>query len=124
MFIPDGRPRNLDISRFHFPLNAVISGLHRITGVMLLLCLLAYLSIWNLQFIAHFDLPDSLLQTLHSIFWLSLGFHWLSGIRHLLAEHLADSRFYVKINQAVSVYGLLLIWTIYSYLLLGVIWNA
>ncbi len=123
MFLPDGRPRNLDLTRFHFPLNAVISGLHRVTGLLLLLCLLAYITIWNLQFIAHIDLPRFLQQALHSVFWLAVGFHWFSGIRHLLAEHLAESRYYVKLNRPASAYSLLAIWALYAYFAIGVIWH-
>lgn len=91
---PGSRPVNLDIRAFRFPLNAYLSILHRITGVLLVLVLSAgliwfnCLILWPQDFaltVAWMDtwLGQLLLFSLCSALW----FHWLAGLRHLLLEH-------------------------------------
>lgn len=90
----DNRPVYLNLFKFHFPLNAIISILHRITGVLLLLSLLLGL-IWLHNLILHPGsyvqnrdlLSQPLGQLVLSLGGASLWFHWLSGVRHLAIEH-------------------------------------
>ena len=90
----DNRPVYLNLFKFHFPLNAIISILHRITGVLLLLSLLLGL-IWLHNLVLSPDeyaqnrdlLSQPLGQVMLSLGGVSLWFHWLSGVRHLAIEH-------------------------------------
>lgn len=91
---PGNRPVNLSLAAFRFPLNAYVSILHRITGVLMIAGLVVGL-IWLNRLILF---PESFQQTLEwsrsltgqiMLFaWLSaLWFHWLAGAKHLLLEH-------------------------------------
>ncbi|MDG4811462.1 succinate dehydrogenase, cytochrome b556 subunit [Hydrogenovibrio sp. 3SP14C1] len=90
----DNRPVYLNLFKFHFPLNAIISILHRITGVLLLLSFLLGL-IWLHNLVLYPDayaqnlnlLSHPLGQSVLSLGSISLWFHWLSGMRHLVIEH-------------------------------------
>jgi len=86
-------PVNLNLFRIHFPVGAVTSIAHRVSGVLLFLSipLLIYLLELSLQGPAGFAVAADYLQTL----WIRLGsvpiawslfHHLLSGIRHLLLD--------------------------------------
>lgn len=125
----DNRPVYLSLLKFHFPLNAVISILHRITGVLLVISLLLGL-IWLHSVILQ---PETyaenrqvwthpLGQLMLSLGGISLWFHWLSGVRHLLIEHniggllssLERSRLSGKMMLFIFVIGTLwLLWEIW-----------
>lgn len=92
------RPKNLNLFTIRFPIPAIVSILHRVTGVILFL--LIPIVLWVL----HFSLTEegfSVLQQWLSmpfvkvIFWLLLMpfcFHLVAGIRHLLSDvHVGDS---------------------------------
>ncbi|MBN2647227.1 MAG: succinate dehydrogenase, cytochrome b556 subunit [Thiotrichales bacterium] len=123
---PQYRPINL--LAFRFPLNAWLSILHRITGGLLLLCLIAYLLLANLiwlnQEIRLSALHNHwLLLSLHTLFWSSLMFHWLSGVRHLLAETLYDKPAYLWLGQSMSQRLMLGLWLFLSLGLAYQIWH-
>lgn len=125
----DNRPVYLNLLKFHFPLNAIISILHRITGVLLVLFLLLGL-IWLHSIILQ---PETYAENrqvwthplgrlMLSLGSISLWFHWLSGVRHLLIEHniggllshLERSRLSGKIMLFIFVIGTLwLLWEIW-----------
>ncbi len=87
-------PKWLDLRKFHFPLQAKLSILHRITGVLTFLFLLTGLGILNFLlfrpenfeiFRTFFHSPIGKLSL-----WLGLSsllYHWLAGIRHLMMAH-------------------------------------
>lgn len=99
------RPVFLNLFAIRFPIVAVVSILHRVSGVVLFgasfyllwilwLSLESELSFWNLK--------TTLKHPLHSIalwFTLSLlGYHIIAGLRHLLMDlHIGDS---LKIGRA------------------------
>lgn len=109
------RPVNLDLSKFHFPLPAITSILHRISGVLLFIGL-GFL-LWG------FDLSltdeesfNALRETMQGflpklILWgilSALIYHLCAGIRHLLmdvgiGETLKGGRLGAKILVGVSV---------------------
>jgi len=109
------RPVNLDLSKFHFPLPAITSILHRISGVLLFVGL-GFL-LWG------FDLSlsgeesfNALRETMQGflpklILWgilSALIYHFCAGIRHLLldvgvGETLKGGRLGAKILVGVSV---------------------
>ncbi len=92
------RPKNLNLFTIHFPIPAIVSILHRLTGFFLFL--LIPFVLWGLAF----SLTESGFETLQRwldtntfkfIFWvlfIPFSFHLVAGIRHLLSDiHIGDS---------------------------------
>lgn len=86
------RPVNVNLLTIRFPLPAIVSILHRISGVILFI--LAPLYIWLFQYSLSY-LGYEHLQTIlrepaaRAILWcfaLPFLYHLLAGIRHLLAD--------------------------------------
>lgn len=117
---PGNRPVNLNLAAFRFPLNAYISILHRISGVLMVAGLVV--GLWWLNelilfpenFSDNMALSRSLSGQMLLFSWLSaLWFHWLAGAKHLLAEHdflglsscLANATLGSKILLTVFVVG-------------------
>lgn len=112
---PDQRPVYLNLLQFRFPLNAWLSIGHRLSGVALVLCLLCYLALLHLVLLHDSVTPATvhnhpIINTLHTVFWISLSYHWLSGTRHLCAEHCTQPRYYQAINSRTTSLGLLGAW--------------
>ena len=89
----DHRPINLDLRTLKFPMTAIASILHRLSGVFLFLMIpLVLLSLqYSLQSQGDFLYVKSLysLAIPKIILWLllsSLAYHALAGIRHLLMD--------------------------------------
>ncbi len=87
------RPVYLDITKYKFPNTAIVSILHRITGVILFLFLPFLL--WGLdQSVSSGEEFQGLIHTLEMPFMkiltfillASLIFHLVAGIRHLLMD--------------------------------------
>lgn len=100
------RPVNLNLFRFHFPLSAVTSITHRLTGGLL------FLGVWLLLYLLHLALQDDASAQLSAILasiWgkgalMLLGacaiFHLLAGIKHLLMDlHIGES---LQVAQGLS----------------------
>lgn len=124
---PSNRPRSLKVSNFRFPLNALLSGAHRATGLVLVISLIAYLVLANLiLFVPAITLENVaacwLTQLLHTGFWIALTYHWLSGLRHLCAEHFLQPEAYQLINGKAVSYLLLATWFISSLLITCKVW--
>lgn len=92
------RPKNLNLFTIQFPLPAIVSILHRVSGVFLFL--LIPLTLWALSSSltenGFAELKDHLSTPLFKIiFWLlfiPFCFHVVAGIRHLLSDiHIGDS---------------------------------
>lgn len=92
------RPKNLNLFTIHFPLPAIVSILHRVSGAFLFL--LIPLVLLGLDF----SLTDTGFETLRRwtdsifiklIFWvlfIPFIFHLVAGIRHLLSDiHIGDT---------------------------------
>lgn len=92
------RPKNLNLFTIHFPVPAIISILHRISGVVLFLII--PLLLWGLSYSltdTGFDALQGWFSTFYIKFllWLLLipfFFHLVAGIRHLLMDvHIGES---------------------------------
>lgn len=92
------RPKNLNLFTIRFPLPAIVSILHRVTGVVLFLFIPVLL--WLLQYsltVHGFESIEKWLSYtwVKAVVWLlfiPLCFHLIAGIRHLLSDiHLGDS---------------------------------
>ena len=89
----DNRPVNLDISTIKFPLAAITSITHRITGVILLIGFgfLLYLLQLSLESESGFVLVQELLSGLivRLLTWAVMAcliYHFLAGCKHLLMD--------------------------------------
>lgn len=87
------RPVNLDLTQFSFPLPALTSITHRITGVILFVGLLFLLYAFNLSLAspAGFAEAVALLEAPLGQFitWgllTALGYHLVAGIKHLFLD--------------------------------------
>ncbi len=114
---PGNRPRFLSLRAFKFPLNAKLSILHRITGVLLIITLLGYLALAHLILLHPVVTLESVSNhcisaCLNSVFWSTLSFHWLSGLRHLMAEHYTQTHLYQIINSDRISYLLIATWVV------------
>jgi succinate dehydrogenase / fumarate reductase cytochrome b subunit len=92
------KPRNLNLSTIRFPLPAIVSILHRLSGIFLFLLIPVIL--WGLDFSLHEEGFAVLRQWLGSsyiraICWLLLVpfiYHLIAGVRHLLSDvHLGNT---------------------------------
>lgn len=114
------RPVLLDLNPFHFPLPALVSILHRLSGIFvffLIPCLL-----WGLQAsLASEPQFEALKANLtnpwsRGLFWFclcALGFHLLAGIRHLLMDmHVGESKRGGKIGAVwvLCAFGVMAVW--------------
>jgi len=104
------RPKNLNLFTIHFPLPAIVSILHRISGFFLFL--LIPLILWLFEYSLTLDGFDTIQYSLSSfgakfILWVMLAaffFHLVAGVRHLLSDiHIGDT---LKMGRltAVSVF--------------------
>ena len=110
------RPINLDLTSFSYPPMAIVSILHRISGILLFLGVPVMLYFLNLS-LSSMSAFEQLMVMLHHPFWKlvdwfflsALLYHLLAGIRHMVmdygwGESLAASRF-----SAVALLGLVVI---------------
>jgi len=117
------RPKHLELQHIKFPLPAIVSGLHRISGLLLFLSL--PLLLWTLQYslrsIETFTLLSSILQSplcklfFTGVLWAFLH-HLCAGIRFLAI----DFDIGVKLPQARASSKWVLIVSLTLTLLIGV----
>ena len=101
------RPTNLDLTKFRFPIPAIVSILHRISGVVLFFGVgyLTYLLSLTLESEESFNWVFSAVNgPLHGfLLWVVLCaalYHFLAGIRHILLDfHIGDS---LKVSRLTS----------------------
>ena len=87
------RPVNLDLTKFKFPLTAITSIIHRISGVILFLCIPIFLCYLSCSLSSETSFA-AVVDSLHNgwgklITWLILAallYHFVAGIRHLLMD--------------------------------------
>jgi succinate dehydrogenase / fumarate reductase cytochrome b subunit len=118
--VKDNRPVNLDLSKFHFPLPAITSILHRISGVVIFAAtaVLLWMLAESLSSAQGFDRVSSLLDSSLAklVLWVivsALLYHLIAGIRHLImdigiGETLAGGRLGAKLIVLFSVISIAL----------------
>lgn len=99
------RPINLNLLTISFPITAIVSILHRISGFFLFLVIPIFLAVMALSlqspeafFTVHTCFAHPFIKLLLLGFLFALFYHILAGIRHLLmdagvAEELKSARF-------------------------------
>ncbi|MDG6777877.1 succinate dehydrogenase, cytochrome b556 subunit [Thiomicrorhabdus sp. zzn3] len=126
---PGNRPVFLNLWKFHFPLNAWLSIAHRLSGILLFCSLIAYLALANLLIwhdaVSLANIRDHcFVRLLHTVFWISLSYHWLNGLRHLLAEHFIDPNLYRRINHQSVAWLMLSAWLVLSIIIIRQVWSS
>jgi succinate dehydrogenase / fumarate reductase cytochrome b subunit len=108
------RPKNLNLLTIKFPITAIVSILHRISGMILFL--LIPLMLWGLEYSLgsqeNFEyLRSTLAQPIPKvILWLCLAaflYHFTAGIRHLLMDY--DVGIQLKSSRLMSVLTLVIV---------------
>lgn len=120
------RPVNMDLTSLKFPITAIVSILHRLSGIgiFLLLPLALYLLSMSLHSHSSYDDMQTMLALRSMKFglWLflsSLAYHVIAGIRHIIL----DMGFGEEIHAAKLSAKIVLITAILSIIILGVwIW--
>jgi len=119
--VKDKRPINLNLLTIHFPIPAIVSILHRISGVVLFLVIPLMLWGLNLSLASPQDFDDihRLLTTpcAKLMIWAVLSaliYHLVAGVRHLLmdvgiGETLKSGRLGAKLTIIISLVLIVLI---------------
>lgn len=122
------RPINLDLTKIHFPITAISSILHRISGVIIFI-IVGFL-IWLLGLsLSSLEGFNQVIIITHNMFFKYINliivtvifFHIISGIRHILIDfNYLPETFNMGISSAKWIfaitiiffilYGILLIW--------------
>jgi succinate dehydrogenase / fumarate reductase cytochrome b subunit len=109
------KPKNLNLLTIHFPIPAIVSILHRVSGVVLFLAI--PLLLWGLSLSLnsqeHFDELQRFLTLpwVRFIVWVTLSafiYHFVAGLRHLLmdihiGEKLKSGRIGAFLTLVVSI---------------------
>lgn len=113
------RPMFLNLTQMHFPVTALVSIAHRVTGVILFLGLP-----WLLYLLSHslasaeawracqLMLHRGLGRLAISILLWSAGFHALAGLRHLCMDMGLGGHLSSAIRSAWLVFLLTILWVI------------
>lgn len=121
--LKEARPVNLDLRKFHFPITAICSIFHRVSGVVLFF--FVPLALWLLD--VSLNSSEGFDRVLHlfsygcfrSVIWLALAalsYHLLAGLRHLLMDiGLGES-----LRAARCGAGLVLLFTLVLMIALGI----
>jgi len=112
--VRNSRPKNLDLFTISFPLPAIVSLMHRISGACLFV-LIPFI-LWGLSLsltVSGFDMLQQWMSNplFKIIFWLlfvPFFYHLVAGIRHLLSDihigdKLATGRLTAKLVIVVSI---------------------
>jgi len=117
--VKEKRPINLDLTTMHFPIPAIVSILHRITGVLLFLSIPFLL--WGLHLSLRSEEDFNIFQEyltnpiVKFFIWIIISafiYHSIAGIRHLLMDiHIGDD---LKTGRFLAAFtlGLSLIFSI------------
>lgn len=89
----DERPVNLDLIKFHFPVMAIVSIIHRITGVIIFLSIPALLYVLHASLISQASfskLETCLAYPISKVVLIGILacaiYHLFAGLRHLIMD--------------------------------------
>jgi succinate dehydrogenase / fumarate reductase cytochrome b subunit len=98
------RPKNLDLSTLKFPITAIASILHRLSGVIVFIVLALFLILLNCSLSSEQDFLTVASYFDHPLFdfviWgglTALAFHAVFGVRHMIQ----DLGFWEEMDSAV-----------------------
>lgn len=110
------RPRNLNFFTIQFPITAIVSLLHRMSGILLIFSIPAML--WILQMTLKSEQQwDSIGVLMHNIWikglctFLMMGllYHFIAGIRHLLMDiGIGDTKSSSRLGAICTAWGVIL----------------
>ncbi len=115
------RPKNLNLLTIRFPIPAIVSILHRISGVILFLLIPFMLWALNLSLSSpndfdnlHLFLSSPLMKLFLWSFLSAFIYHFFAGIRHLLmdvqvGDELKSGRLSAKLTMAISIVFIILV---------------
>ena len=110
------RPVNLDLTTLSFPITAIASILHRVSGVILFFGSFILLALLGLSLENEAGFADALTlldhpfvtPSLSGVSWLPLAYHFTAGVKHLFmdmgyGETLESGPMFAKVSMALSV---------------------
>ena len=109
------RPVNLNLLTLRFPITAIASILHRISGFILFLLIPLFLGLLAVSlktsegfFIVHSGLIHPLTKFIILAFLFALFYHLLAGVRHLImdagiGENLLQARFSAGLVMCLAI---------------------
>ncbi|MES2997736.1 MAG: succinate dehydrogenase, cytochrome b556 subunit [Pseudomonadota bacterium] len=109
------RPVNLNLLTLRFPITAIASILHRLSGFILFLLIPIFLGLCAISlkspegfFVVRSCLTHPLSKSLILVILLALFYHLFAGIRHLLmdagvGENLLQARFSAWLVMAIAI---------------------
>ena len=115
MAMSSDRPVNLDLTTFRFPITAIASILHRVSGVVLFFGSFILLALLGLSLENEAGFADALTLLDHPfvafIIWgvlAALAYHFTAGVKHLFmdmgyGETLESGPMFAKVSMALSV---------------------
>ncbi|WP_185236289.1 succinate dehydrogenase, cytochrome b556 subunit [Teredinibacter franksiae] len=111
----NNRPVNLDLSTIKFPITAIVSILHRVSGVVMLAGVILLLLMLDMSLSSEesFNALGEILSALWAkiILWgvlAALAYHFVAGVRHLImdmgyGESLEGGKLGAKITLFLSI---------------------
>ncbi len=106
------RPVFLDLTKIKFPLTAIVSILHRISGVLLFLCIPVYLYFFHCSLASPEEFA-SIASCLNStwaklLLWFILSglfYHLVAGIRHIIMDFgIGESLRGGKVSSLITIF--------------------
>jgi len=113
--VKNNRPVNLDLSTIKFPITAIVSILHRVSGVVMLAGVILLLLMLDMSLSSEesFNALGEILSALWAkiILWgvlAALAYHFVAGVRHLImdmgyGESLEGGKLGAKITLFLSI---------------------
>ena len=115
MAIPSDRPVNLDLTTLRFPITAIVSILHRVSGVVLFFGSFVLMALLGMSLDNEVGFADALAMLdngfVRFIVWgvlAALAYHFVAGLKHLFmdmgyGETLESGAIFAKISMAFAV---------------------
>ena len=115
MAIPSDRPVNLDLTTLRFPITAIASILHRVSGVVLFFGSFVLMALLGMSLDDEAGFADALALLdngfVRFIIWgvlAALAYHFVAGLKHLFmdmgyGETLESGPLFAKISMASAV---------------------